>query len=118
MVVKTQYQGHRISGLYVGAENVRRYFSKHVAVIELQLDHLQIQCGLTPHFWQDQPEIHDPRLCDWLEAKYQHKETGKTPVPLTLIPSGKNSFKLGSISVSGHSRTRQTAASSALVQPA
>ena len=43
MVVKTQYEGFRISGLYVGTRNVRRYFSKRLPVIELQLDHLQIQ---------------------------------------------------------------------------
>ena len=62
MVVKTQYDGFRVSGLYVGANNVRRYFSKRIPVVELQLDHLQIQCGLTPRFWDGQPEIHDPRL--------------------------------------------------------
>jgi hypothetical protein len=118
MVVKTQYQGHRISGLFVGADNVRRYFSKRVAVIELQLDHLQIQCGLTPHFWQDQPEIHDRRLCDWLESKRFHEKPGQTPAPLAMIPSGKNSFKLGSISLNGHSRIRRPSNSAALVQPA
>ena len=66
MVVKTQCKGRGLTGLHVGATNVRRYFSKDVSVIELQLDHLQIQCGLSPGFWKDQPEIWDPRLCAWL----------------------------------------------------
>jgi len=51
MVVKTQSKGREITGLHVGVNNVRRFFPKHIAVIELQLDHLQIQCGLGPDFW-------------------------------------------------------------------
>jgi len=97
MVVKTQYDGFRVSGLYVGANNVRRYFSKRIQEVELQLDHLQIQCGLTARFWDGQPEIHDPRLCDWLESKNFHDRPCRTPVPLALIPAGKNSFKVASI---------------------
>ena len=94
MVVKTQYDGFRVSGLYVGANNVKRYFSKRVQEVELQLDHLQIQCGLTARFWDGQPEIHDPRLCDWLESKHFHDRPCRTPIPLALIPAGKNSFKV------------------------
>ena len=97
MVVKAQYQGHRISGIWVGVDNVRRYFSKSVPAIELQLDHLRIECGLTPHFWDGRPEIHDPRLCEWLESKNLHDRNGRTAVPLAMTPSGKNSFKLASI---------------------
>jgi hypothetical protein len=63
MLVMTQSKGPGATGLYVGADNVRRYFSKRISVVELQLDHLRIQCSLSPDFWQDQPEIHDPRLC-------------------------------------------------------
>ena len=94
MVVKTQYEGFRVSGLYVGAKNVRRYFSKRIPVVELQLDHLQIQCGLTAGFWNGHPEIHDHRLCDWLESKQFHEKPCGTPVLLALIPFGKNSFKV------------------------
>ena len=97
MVVKTQYEGFRISGLYVGVNNVRRYFSKRNPVVELQLDHLQIQCGLTARFWNGQPEIHDPRLCDWLESKQLHEKPCSTPVLLALIPFGKNSFKVATL---------------------
>ncbi len=38
-------------------------------MIELQLDHLQIQCGLAPEFWHGEPEIRDARLCEWLDFK-------------------------------------------------
>ena len=52
MVVKAQSKGRGLSGLLVGTENVRRYFPKEVSSIELQLDHLRIQCGLAPDFWK------------------------------------------------------------------
>jgi hypothetical protein len=94
MVVKTQSKGRGVMGLHVGASNVRRYFPRHLAVIELHLDHLQIQCGLRPDFWQDQPEIHDPRLCAWLESKNYHTRPDRTPVPLAMIPSGSSAFRL------------------------
>lgn len=94
MVVTSQFVGHRVTGLYVGAGNVRRYFSRRITQIELQLDHLRIECGLAPNFWNDQPEIHDPRLCLWLESKQRH-HNGDGRVPMALIPSGKNSFILG-----------------------
>ena len=107
MVVTSQCSGHRVTGLYVGADNVRRYFPRHISEIELQIDHLRIECGLGPDFWQDQPEIHDPRLCVWLESK-QMKEAGRNPVSLSMIPSGENSFILGPASLNPASRTRRT----------
>ena len=67
MVVKSQCSGHRIIGLYIGVNNVRRYFPRSMAAIDLHLDHLQIQCRLAPHFWNGQPEIRDSRLCEWLD---------------------------------------------------
>ena len=94
MVVKTQSKGRGVTGLHVGVNNVRRYFPKTVAVIELQLDHLQIQCGLGPDFWQGQPEIYDPRLCAWLESKHMLRASDRNPIPLALIPAGENSFRL------------------------
>jgi len=107
MVVKTQSKGRGMTGLHVGAVNVRRYFPKDVSVIELELDHLQIQCGLQPGFWQDQPEIFDPRLCAWLESKHFHTRPDRTPVPLVLIPSGKNSFKLQPVRLQGQANLKQ-----------
>jgi hypothetical protein len=107
MVVKTQNKGRGVTGLHVGATNVRRYFPRHISVIELELDHLQIQCGLGPGFWQDEPEIYDPRLCAWLESKHFHTRTDRTPVPLVMIPSGKNSFKLQPVRLNGQAKLRQ-----------
>jgi len=114
MLVKAQYDGCRVSGLYVGVNNAKRYFSKRMAAIELQLDHLRIECGLTPHFWDGQPEIHDPRLCEWLESKNFHERPCRTPVPL----AGKNSFKLASFTRRGNARVRRAPAAAAQGQPA
>lgn len=114
MVVKAQYDGCRISGLYVGVNNVRRYFSKRMAAIELQLDHLRIECWLTPHFWDGQPEIHDPRLCEWLDSKNLHEKPCHLAVPLVMIPSGKNSFKLASLSPHGSRREKAAQAAQGL----
>ena len=97
MVVRSQCDGHRVTGIYVGASNVRRYFRKGIATIELQLDHLRIACGLTPHFWQDAPEIQDPRLCAWLESKHRDMRGARLPVAMDLIPSGDNCFILDAV---------------------
>ena len=113
MVVKAQSKGRGLSGLHVGMDNVRRYFPKNVSTIELQLDHLRIQCGLAPDFWQGQPEIFDPRLCAWLETKHMHGNSTRNPVPLAMIPSGDNSFRLQPVSASApvraHASTRSAA---------
>lgn len=106
MVVKAQSKGRGLSGLLVGTDNVRRYFPKEVSSIELQLDHLRIQCGLGPDFWQGQPEIFDPRLCAWLETKHMHASRDRHPVTLNMVPAGKNAFRLQPMSVEGHEHPR------------
>jgi hypothetical protein len=114
MVVKAQSMGRRVTGLIIGADNVRRYFPKNILVIELYLDYLQIQCGLESHFWQDQPEIRDPRLCVWLEFKYPTRKPNQTaPVLLTMIPAGKNSFRVQPMSSREHTRNTLVAAAAA-----
>jgi len=90
MVVKTQSRGRGVTGLHVGVSNVRRYFPKDISVIELQLDHLFIQCGLAPDFWSSQPDIFDPRLCAWLESRHLHKQHDRAPISLAMIPAGEN----------------------------
>lgn len=97
MVVISQHCGHRVTGLYVGADNVKRYFPQRIAAIELQLDHLRIECELPAEFWQDQPEIRDPRLCLWLESKRLIGKGRLSSVSLSMIPSGENSFILGPV---------------------
>jgi hypothetical protein len=97
MRVTSQCDGSRVTGLYIGLDNVRRYFPKRISTIELQLDHLRIECGLTPLFWGGKPEIHDPRLCLWLESKQSHRKVRSTPMPLAMTPSGDHSFTLGPV---------------------
>ncbi len=106
MVVRTQCKGRGITGLHVGVNNVRRYFPKDISVIELQLDHLQIQCGLSPEFWNGEPDIFDPRLCAWLEARHMHGRCTRSPVPLAMIPSGHNAFKLQPVERRIHRQSR------------
>ena len=106
MMVEAQSKGPGISRLYVGAANVRRHFPRSVSAIELQLDHLRIECGLKPDFWQGRPEIYDSRLCAWLETRHMNKDRHRTKVRLALVPEGKNSFRLESISIKRRDRAR------------
>src|SRR3569833_562208 len=101
MVVKTQLRGGEVTGLHVGARNVRRYFPKGIRVIELQLDHLQIQCGLSPEFWNGRPEIHDPRLCEWLDFKVIHRMGERRQVKLAMTPEGQSVFRFWSVFLFG-----------------
>jgi hypothetical protein len=94
MLVTTLRNGSGFTGLRVGIHNVRRYFPKHIPEIELQLDHLRIECGLAPEFWHGRPEIHDPRLCLWLQSKNPTARSCRAAMPIAMIPSGKNSFRL------------------------
>jgi hypothetical protein len=93
-VVKTQLTGTEVTGLRVGSRNVRRYFPKSIRIIELQLDHLQIQCGLSPEFWRGEPEIRDPRLCVWLNSKVSHRVGAHNELRLAMTPAGNNAFRL------------------------
>lgn len=101
MVVQTQNEGRAITGLQVGVNNVRKHFPKTLSVIELQLDHLRIQCGLDPDFWTGRPRIRDPRLSAWLESKCLRESQGSSTVSLAMIPTGENSFRIQTISA-GH----------------
>lgn len=113
MVVRTQNNGHGIVGLHVGINNVRRYFPKNISSIELQLGHLQIQCGLNPDFWQDAPDIFDPRLCSWLESHHLCARPNRPSVPLAMIPEGENSFRLEPVRLNRRARAKVYPASAA-----
>jgi hypothetical protein len=106
MVVKTQSKGLGVTGLHVGTSNARRYFPKGILSIELQLDHLQILCGLKPNFWRGEPEIFDPRLCAWLEARHMHTRLDRAPIPLSMIPEGKNSYRLQPVCINRHGHAK------------
>jgi hypothetical protein len=69
MIVRIQNKGRSVTGLRIGASNVRRYFRSELDAIDLELDHLRIRCQLKAGFWNDQPEISDSRLCAWLQNK-------------------------------------------------
>jgi hypothetical protein len=94
MVVKTQCKGRAFTGVSVGDRDIRRYFPQHTESIDLHLDHLLIRCSLSPRFWQGLPEISDPRLSAWLESKNLHGQPWDLPIPLAMIPSGGNVFRL------------------------
>jgi hypothetical protein len=100
MVVSPICAGNHVTGLKVGTKNVRRYIPACVAEIELQLDHLRIQCGLSPDFWQDQAEIHDPRLSLWLESKQRNGKSCE-PAHFAMVPSGENSFSISLVEDKG-----------------
>jgi hypothetical protein len=105
MVVKTHHIGRKVTGVEVGAVNVRRYFPRETVEIELLLDHLLIQCSLSPGFWNGHPEICDPRLSLWLESKNCNGRPGEAAIPLALIPSGRNCFRLQPIAFGVRTRT-------------
>ena len=94
MVVKTQSNGRQGFGLRVSATNVRRYFPRTVGAVELRLDDLQIECRLPETFWSGEPEIHDPRLCEWLKFKVMRERRDQVPIALLMERSGSNTFTL------------------------
>lgn len=83
--------------MLVGHANAERYF-KNGAAVELQLDHLQIECGLSREFWDGEAEIRDRRLCAWLESKRHRKGSERTRTVL-LTPAGGNRFRVMPVSV-------------------
>jgi hypothetical protein len=92
MLVKTHRNGRDHLGLNIGTANARRYFRKSTPTIDLRLDDLEIQCPLPPDFWDGRPEIHDPRLNEWLAFKVGRGPSGRDPMLLTMVPSGPDTF--------------------------
>jgi hypothetical protein len=88
MIVTVQNRGHSITGVRIGAANVRRHFRSGLHAIDLELDHLRIRCDLEASFWRDRPEISDPRLCAWLEAKFWDELPG--PVSVEMVRAGES----------------------------
>ena len=94
MVVTAQCRNAVSPVLCIGRENVRRYFPERVDAIELLVGGLHIRCPLADSFWRDRPELHDPRLQDWINFSVYHKSVCKGPVQLELVPLGQNAFQL------------------------
>lgn len=101
MVVRTQQQGLDVTGLRVGAANVRRYFPKTVSRVKLRIGDLEIDCMLSPEFWHGKPEIHDPRLCEWLQYRQSHQQADRRQVTLAMDCAGGDSYTLQPIAPSG-----------------
>lgn len=93
MIVRMQKKGHSITGLRIGSSNVRRFFPSSQQAVDLELDHLRIQCDLEPNFWKDRPEISDPRLCAWLQSQFFCKKLPRAEVPIELVRAG-DSYRL------------------------
>jgi hypothetical protein len=94
MIVQMQCKGRSVIGLHIGAANVRRHFRGDARSIEFKLEDLRIECELKPGFWHDEPEITDPRLCAWLEARKSQRESRRASPRVVMFPSGKRSFRL------------------------
>lgn len=94
MVVQIQRNGRSVTGLHIGSGNVRRYFPKGQLSIDLELGHLLIRCKLQPDFWNDVPQISDPRLTLWLEAKEPESRAGRGRIQMSrpgegrIVPAG------------------------------
>jgi len=94
MLVKTHRNGHDRTGLHIGRANANRFFRKDAPSIELKLGDLRIQCTLAPDFWEGRPQIHDPRLSEWLRFKVGRARSGPGAALLTLVPAGVDAFVL------------------------
>lgn len=94
MLVQIEHKGRSVAGLLIGTRNAKRYFPQSKSTVDLELDHLRIQCGLQPSFWNDRPQLSDPRLSAWLETKNLYPRRDRRPVVLTLVPTDKNSYRL------------------------
>ncbi len=105
MLVTAHARGRGDIALLIGEHNVRRYFPQQIAAVELQLGELFIDCALPPEFWQNRPEIHDPRLKAWLKCRVFHQHPGCHPHPLNMIPVGKNAFRLQAVHASADAQS-------------
>lgn len=94
MLVKTQQNGLEVTGLKVGAANVRRYFPRTVSRVKLRLGDLEIDCKLSPEFWNGKPEIQDPRLCEWLQFRRLRRQARGKSMPLAMEHAGGDSYTL------------------------
>jgi hypothetical protein len=104
MRIKAESKGPGIFELHVGGKNARRYFPKSMSAIELELDHLRIECALTPSFWRGESNIFDPRIGVWLENKHMRSNLSRTSITLALTPSGNNAFRLEPVSPASRQR--------------
>jgi hypothetical protein len=94
MVVQIQRSGRSVTGLHIGSGNVRRYFPRGRQSVDLEIGHLLIRCKLQPDFWRDEPQISDPRLSAWLEAREPEGKNRRGPTQMSLVPTDGQLFRL------------------------
>jgi len=83
-------------------------FPRDANIIELRPGPSAHSCGLKPDFWQrSERRFAIPVLCAWLESKNFYAQPGDAPVPLALIPSGKNCYRVQP--VGGHCTAKDQA---------
>jgi len=97
MIVRTLQNGQEVTGLRVGATNVRRYFPRAVSRVKLRFGDLEIECKLTPEFWHGKPEIQDPRLREWLQYRQSRQRTDRKPITLAMDYAGGDSYIIEAI---------------------
>jgi len=105
MVIRSGSRSLGTTGLHIGDGNAQRLFPPDVPRVELELDHLRIECTLDPEFWNGDPEIHDERLILWLESKRAAGKLATPPAPVAMIPAGDHAFRLQPID---HAEERKT----------
>lgn len=89
MIVRMKNKGHSITGIRIANSDARRNFPPGVTkAIDIELDDLRIRCDLKASFWQDRPEICDPRVCAWLEAKFLGQKLPPFPIPIEMVKRG------------------------------
>ena len=91
MLARLQIRGREVLGLHIGKTNARRFFPAAIPIVQLELDHLRIDCELKPGFWRDRPEITDSRLCAWLAAKCSRHERDDMPTSVEMLNAGEGS---------------------------
>jgi len=63
--------------------------------------------------YPDAQQIHDPRLCAWLESKRLPGNPDWTSISLALIPAGDNSFRLQPVATNRHGRGKSASGNAA-----
>ena len=97
MEVGAWHGGSGTYGIRIGAPNRREHFDPAWKKVEIEMDGVSHEFGLTPGFWKDCPEIRDrgePRLRRWLERHRSVPWPKGNPPRMELVPLGRGRFRL------------------------
>ena len=86
-----------VTGLHVGASNVRRYFPRNARLSSCIwiISRYSVGSGLT--FRRTSPRFSTRDLC-MVGVQDYHTRADHAPIPLAMIPAGKNSFRIRPVS--------------------